>query len=146
MAATSKIQMEMAGEDLRRIFLERRLEEQPPSAKKKWETGKFRSWGLGLRHHIAIDSSLKGMCGRHGACGSVVQLDHDGEFEPMHGYFGAIEAGIEMQRTIHRAELTEFGMVLGLCVPATVHMENVCILKRAPWRDDVHWPESQRSR
>ena len=42
-----------------------------------------------------------------GACGwSVVQLDHDKEIEPMHGMYGTMDAELEVQRAIRRAELT----------------------------------------
>ena len=42
---------------------------------------------------------------------SVVQLDHE-ELEPMREYFGPIEAGIEVQRTINRADMTALCVVL----------------------------------
>ena len=43
---------------------------------------------------------------------SVVQLDHDGELGPMRECFGPIEAGIEVQRTINRADMTALCVVL----------------------------------
>ena len=43
------------------------------------------------------------------ACGwLVVQLDHDEEMGPMHGMYGTLEADLEVQRTVERAELTAF--------------------------------------
>ena len=54
---------------------------------------RIKIWGLPAR-------------GLHVACGwSVVQLDHDEELGPMHGMYGTLEAGLEVQRTIKRAEL-----------------------------------------
>ena len=46
--------------------------------------------------------------GKWRTCGlSVVQLDYDdGELEPLHGMYGSMEAQLEVQRTIKRAELT----------------------------------------
>ena len=42
-----------------------------------------------------------------GACGwAVVQSDYDEEVWPLHGMYGSMEAGHEVQRTIKRAELT----------------------------------------
>ena len=39
--------------------------------------------------HLTANTWLRLMAHRHGACGwSVVQLDHYGEREPMHGYVG----------------------------------------------------------
>ena len=37
-----------------------------------------------------------------------MQLDHDEELAPRHGMFGTLEAELEVQRTIKRAELTAF--------------------------------------
>ena len=42
---------------------------------------------------------------------SVVKLDHE-ELEPMREHFGHIEAGIEVQRTINRADMTALCVVL----------------------------------
>ena len=54
---------------------------------------------------------------------------HDGEPEPMHGPFGPIEAGIEVQRTIKRAAMTTFWMALrGLSAQATTYTDNMGIL------------------
>ena len=38
----------------------------------------------------------------------MVQLDYDEEMRPLHGMFGSMEAELEVQRTIKRAELTAF--------------------------------------
>ena len=43
------------------------------------------------------------------ACGwAVVQLVYDEEMGPLHGMYGSVEAEVEVQRTIKRAELTAF--------------------------------------
>ena len=38
----------------------------------------------------------------------MVQLDYDEELGPFHGMYGSMEAELEVQRTIKRAELTAF--------------------------------------
>ena len=50
-------------------------------------------------HVVTIGGSL----GRHGACGWCSSICR--ELEPMHGHFGSIEGGIEVQRTIKRADM-----------------------------------------
>ena len=78
----------------------------------KWESEKHRSWGMpveGFEGHAATDGSLSGKIGKWGACGwAVVQLDYDEEMGPLHGMHGSVEAGLEVQRTIKRAELEAF--------------------------------------
>ena len=61
-----------------------------------------------------------------GACGwSVVQLNYDGSGEPLFGRYGAVQAELELQRTIKGAELTAF-----LCLlrrvngSTTAHVDN----------------------
>ena len=64
---------------------------------------------------------------------SLVQLDHDGELEPMHGNLGPIEAGIDVQRTIRRVDMTSFWMTLtGLCALATILTDNISFLSGLP--------------
>ena len=47
--------------------------------------------------------------GKRSACGwSVVQLDHDEEMGPMHEMYRTLDAELEVQRTIKRAEPTVF--------------------------------------
>ena len=56
-----------------------------------------------------MDGSLLGAAGKWGTCGwSVVQLDHDEELGPMHDMYGTLEAGLEVHRTVKRAEMTAF--------------------------------------
>ena len=45
----------------------------------------------------------------------MVQLDYDEEMGPLHGMYGSMEAELEVQRTIKRAQLTAF-----LCLPKRV--------------------------
>ena len=119
--------------------------------KKKWKSEKFKLWSLpfeSLQDHITIGASLKGIPGRHGAYGwSVVQLDHDGEAEPTHASVGVIEAGVDVQRAMKRADVTAFQMALrGFCPMATSHTDNICILSGLHrGEDDVYGPESQRN-
>ena len=79
---------------------------------KKWESEKHKNWGMpaeGFKGHVATDGPLLGRAGKWGACAwSVVQLDYDEEMVPMHGMYGSMEAAFEVQRTIKRAELTDF--------------------------------------
>ena len=41
-----------------------------------------------------------------------MQLDYDEEVGPLHGMCGSMEAELEVQRTIKRAELTAFSCLL----------------------------------
>ena len=70
---------------------------------KRWESEKYKSWGLpaeGFRGHVATDGSLLGVTGKWSACGwSVVQLDYDGDLGPVYGVYGSMEAEFEVQRT-----------------------------------------------
>ena len=80
------------------------------SIKKMWESEKHKSLRMsaeGFKGHVATDGSLLGTAGKRGACGwSVVQLDFDEELGPLHGMYGSMDAELEIQRTIKRAELT----------------------------------------
>ena len=79
---------------------------------RKWESEKHKSWSMPaeeFKGHVAIDGSLLGTTGKWGACGwSLVQMDYDQEFGLLHGMYGSMEAELEVQRTIKRAELTSF--------------------------------------
>ena len=108
---------------------------------KKWESEKHRSWRLpaeGFKRHVATDGSLLGMAGKWRACGwSVVQLEN----EPLHGMYGSMDAELEVQRTIKRAELTAF-LSFG---PIKVHVDKrrncTWIMER---RKKMHRSESWR--
>ena len=43
----------------------------------------------------------------------MVQLDHDEEIGPLHGMYGTMDAELEVQRAIKRAELTN-GVLVSL--------------------------------
>ena len=84
----------------------------------------------GFQGHVATDGSVLGTAGKWRACGwSVVQLDYVEELGPLHGMYGSMEAELEIQRTIKRAELTAF-----LCLlrkvrgPIKVHVDNKGII------------------
>ena len=63
----------------------------------------------GPRDHVATDGSLLGVAGKWCACGwSVVPLDRDEEMLPIRGMYGTLDADLDVQRTIKRAELTLF--------------------------------------
>ena len=64
------------------------------------------------------------------ACGwSAVQLDHDEELGPMHGMCGTLDAELEGQRTMKRAELTAFLCLLRKAIGNTlVHVDNKGII------------------
>ena len=96
---------------------------------RKWESEKHKSWGIpaeGLKGHVAIDGSLLGNDGKWRGCGwAVVRLDYDKEMGPPHGMYGSMEAEIEVQRTIKRAELTAFLCFLRkVSGPIKVHVDN----------------------
>ena len=59
-----------------------------------------------------MQETEKKHCQRRECCWSVVQLDYDGKLGPMHGVYGAMDAELEVQRAIKKAELTAF-----LCPP-----------------------------
>ena len=60
---------------------------------------------------MATGRSWLGKTRKWFACGwAAVQLDYDEEMEPLHGMYGSMEAELEIQRTIKRAELTAFLM------------------------------------
>ena len=64
----------------------------------------------------------------------MVQLDHDEEMGPMHGMYGTLEAGLEVQRSVKRAELTAFLCLLRKVIgPTMVHVDNKGIIG-GPWR------------
>ena len=79
-----------------------------------------------FRDHLATDGSLLGIAGKCEACGwPMVQVDQDEEMGPMHGMYGWLEAGLEVQRPIKRAELTAFSCLLTKGMgPTKVHAEN----------------------
>ena len=64
------------------------------------------------------------------ACGwSVVQLDHEEEMEPTHGMCGTLDAELDLQRAIKRAELTAFLCLLRTAIgPTMVHVDNKGIM------------------
>ena len=82
------------------------------SSMKRWESEKHKKWGMpaeGFKGQVAIEGSPLGTAGKWEACGwSVAQLDYDEEFGPLHGMYGSMDAELEVQRTIKRAELTAF--------------------------------------
>ena len=97
----------------------------------KWESEKLKSWNIpaeGFKGHVATDGSLLGTTGKWGACGwSVVHIEG-----LLHGMCGSMEAELEVQRTIKRAELTAsrcllkiFEKVIG---PIKVHVDNKGII------------------
>ena len=100
---------------------------------RKWQSEKHKSWSMpveGFKGHVATDGSLLGPAGKWGACGwSVVYLDCDEEMGPLHGMFGSMEAELEVQRTIKRAELTAFLCLLERVIgPIKVHVDNKGII------------------
>ena len=102
---------------LQRVEVAKRYRRAPLSVKangtgvtSEWRSGSLRRLPVeGFKGHVATDGSLLGSAGKWRACGwAVVQLDHDEEMEPLHGMYGSMEAALEVQRTIKRAELTAF--------------------------------------
>ena len=59
----------------------------------------------------------------------MVQLDCDEQMEPLYGMYGSMEAELEIQRTIKRAELTAFSCLLKRVIgPIKVHVDNKGII------------------
>ena len=115
----------------------------------KWESEKHKSWCMpaeGFKGHVTTDGTLLGKGRKLGACGwAVVQLDYD---EEMHGMYGSMEAGYEVQCTVKRSELTAFLHLLRKVIgPINVHVGNKGIIgwitKR---RERVYKPKSGRCR
>ena len=76
----------------------------------------------------------------------MLQLDHDEELGRMHGMCGTLEAGLEVQRTIKRAELTAFSCLLKKNIGATkAHVDSKGIIDGL-WkrRDEMYLRESKR--
>ena len=92
----------------------------------------------GFRNPVATDGSLLGVSDRWGASvWSVVQLDHDEDVGPMHGMYGTLDPGLEVQRTIERAELTAFIRHFRRKVdPTTDHFDNKGIIDGL-WRGEM---------
>ena len=65
-----------------------------------------------------------------GACGwSMVQVDYDEELVPLHAILGTMDAEIEVQRAIKRAELTAFLCLLKKIIEnAKMHVDNKGII------------------
>ena len=56
-------------------------------------------------------------------------MDHDEEMEPMHGMPGTLDAELEVQRTIKRAELTAFVCLFRKAIgPTVVHVDSKRII------------------
>ena len=96
---------------------------------RKWKSEKHKSWSMaaeGFKDNVATDGSLLGNSGKWWACGwAVVQLDFDEEMEPLHGMYGSMEAELDVQRTIKRAELTAFLCLLEKVIgPIKVHVDS----------------------
>ena len=107
---------------------------------RKWESEQHKSWCMpaeGFKGHVATDGSLLGTAGKWIACGwSVVQQDYDEELWPLHGMYGSMEAEIDVQRTIKRAELTAFLCLLKKVIgPIKVRVDNNGI-EDGFWRGD----------
>ena len=68
-----------------------------------------------------------------------MQLDHDEEMEPMHGMYRTLEAELEVQRTIKRAELTAFLCLFRKAVgPTMLHVNNKGIIDGL-WRAEMRY-------
>ena len=66
----------------------------------------------------------------------MVQLDYDEEMGPLHGMYGSMEAELEVQRTIKRAELTAFLCLLKRVIgPIKVRVDNKGIIDGL-WRGE----------
>ena len=67
----------------------------------------------------------------------MVQLDHDEEMVPMHGMYGTLDAELDLQLTIKRAELTAFLCLTRKAIgPTMVHVDNKGIIDGL-WRREM---------
>ena len=91
----------------------------------------------GFNGPVATDGSLLETPGQWGTCGwSVAQLNYDEEMGPLRGMYGSMEAELEVQRTIKRAELTAFLFLLKKVIgPIKVHVDNTGIIDGL-WRGE----------
>ena len=96
------------------------------------ESGSLRSTRVGAcqqkgsRAMLPLTALFWVLLGKWGACGwSVVHLDYDEEVGLLHGMYGSMEAGFEIQRTIKRAELTAFlCLIRTVCGPIKIRVDN----------------------
>ena len=114
---------------------------------RKWESEKHNSWCIparGFRDHVATDGSLLGVAGKWCACGwSEVQLDDDEELGPMHGMYGTLEAALEVQRTIKRAD---FLCLLRRAIrPTMVHVDKKVPLMGCGWEKRIASVRTQKT-
>ena len=79
-----------------------------------------------FKGQVATGGSLLGNAGKWRAYGwAVVQLDFDEELGLLHGVYGTMDAELEVQRTIKRAELTAFLCLLRkVCGPIKDHVDD----------------------
>ena len=94
-----------------------------------WEWERYKRWRMSaedLRDHVVTDGSLLGVRGVWDAYGRpVVQLDHEEEMGPVRWMYGTLDAELEVQRTIKRAELIAFLCLLRKAIgPTMVHVDN----------------------
>ena len=109
---------------------------------RRWESEKHRSWCIpvaGIRKPVATDCFLLGVPGKCDACGwSVVQLDHDEEMGPMHGMFGTLDAELEVQRAIKRAELTAFVCLFRKTIGLTTVHDDSKGITNGLWKGEMN--------
>ena len=66
----------------------------------------------------------------------MVQLDYDEEMGPLHGMYDSMEAELEVQRTIKRAELAALlCLLIQVIGPIKVHVDNKGIIDGL-WRGE----------
>ena len=102
----------------------------------------------GFKGYVATDGSLLVNAGKWEACGwAVVQLDFDEEMRPLHGMYGSMEAELEVQRTIKRAELTAVLCLLKKVIgPIKVHVDSKGIIDALRKGERVYCAKSRRRR
>ena len=77
----------------------------------------------------------------------MVQLEYDEEMRPLHGMYGSVEAELEVQRIIKRAELTAFLYLLKRVIgPTKVHVDNKGIIGGLRRGERMHQTKSWRCR
>ena len=98
---------------------------------KKCESEKHKCWGLAAEGFVYrwLSSGYRWKVGSMWLVSGA--MDYDEELGPLHGMYVSMEADLEVQRTIKRAELTGFLCLLKKVIgPIKVHVDNKGIIDR----------------
>ena len=97
---------------------------------------------MGVGEAQELENTVEGFKG-HVATDGSTELDYDEEMEPLHGMYGSMEAELEVQRTIKKAELTAFFCLRKRVIgPIKVHVDNTGIIDGL-WRGESEYIKRQ---